>query len=641
MTGGRQLTQSCPGATQTTIMQTRILRLIRISAVVLTTAVLVSARAGAADETNDPIAMIREEGMNHSQVMETLSYLSDVIGPRLTGSTNLKRANEWTMHKLQSWGLTNAHLEAWGPFGRGWELQRFSAQIIEPQDIPLKAYPNAWTPGFDQPFEAEVVLIDTTNSADWPKYEGKLQGKIVLPSPPREVFMSSNAPVHRLDEKDLLELADAPEPPARGFAGFGGFGGAGGTGLQRPDGTNRPGDGSSTNRFRRGRFGGTNGFAGGGTNGFPRGTNAFSRFRRRGPNLTRELPFLIKEGAVMVAIPGSGDTGLFVVQSAILPPAESGTNTATNSDTFGPGFGPRGGPAYATNAVKIPAEITVAVEDYNRMARMIQQGEKLKMAVDLRVKFETDDLMAYNTVAEIPGTDLKKQVVMLGGHLDSWHGATGATDNGAGVAASMEAVRIIKAVGLKPRRTIRVALWSGEEEGLFGSKAYVSNHFGYYPSTTNSRAGRRARTGGGDGDQAPARERRPKLVKKSEYEQLSVYFNLDNGVGKIRGVYMQGNEAARPYFQKWLAPFRDLGAETITPSNTGSTDHVSFDAVGLPGFQFIQDPMDYDVHTHHTTEDVFDRIPPEDMKQCSTILAAFVYEAAMLDEKFPRKEEKD
>ncbi len=553
--------------------------------------------ARAEEETNDPIARIREEGLNHSQAMETLSYLSDVIGPRLTGSPSMKRANEWTRDKLASWGLANAHLEAWGPFGRGWELKRFSAQVVAPQDIVLRAYPNAWSPGFDQPIERDVVFLDTTNMAGLDKYAGKLKGAIVLPAPPRESREHTNALATRLDASDLLELADAG-PPSRG----------------------------------RGAFSG---------GGFPRrrGTNA-PAFRRRGPSWTRFLPFLVKEQAAMVAIPASsGDDGVFVVQSASVP------LPARTNDDFGFGFGGGGSggaprpTAYATNAPEIPAEVTVAVEDYDRMVRMIKFGEKLRMAVDLEVQFYTNDLMSYNTVAEIPGTDLKDQVVMLGGHMDSWHAGTGATDNGVGVAAAMEALRIIKACDLHPRRTIRVALWSGEEEGLFGSKAYVTRHFGYYTNTSSSEAARRAPRDRREeiAVNSSESESRRKLIKGPEYDELSAYFNLDNGAGKIRGVYMQGNEAARPYFLKWLAPFRDLGAETLTLSNTGSTDHISFDSVGLPGFQFIQDPLDYETLTHHTNQDLYDRVPPEDLKQAATIMAAFVYEAAMLDERFPRK----
>jgi carboxypeptidase Q len=291
--------------------------------------------------------------------------------------------------------------------------------------------------------------------------------------------------------------------------------------------------------------------------------------------------------------------------------------------------------AYSTNAPAYPAQVTVAVEDYNRLVRMVKLGEKLKVEIDLRTKFHSEDLMAYNTIAEIPGTDLKDEIVMVGGHMDSWHSGTGATDNGTGVSAAIEALRIIKATGLKPRRTIRVALWSGEEQGLLGSRAYVAKHFGKITTNTVQIA-----SAGDPNDTSRETNRtrmRRELVKEHEYEKLSAYFNLDNGAGKIRGVYMQGNEAVRPYFRKWLEPFRDLGAETLTPSNTGGTDHLSFHNIGLPGFQFIQDPLDYASRTHHSNEDVFDRIQPDDLKQAATIMAAFVYQAAMLDEKLPRR----
>ena len=271
---------------------------------------------------------------------------------------------------------------------------------------------------------------------------------------------------------------------------------------------------------------------------------------------------------------------------------------------------------------------------------MIQAGEQLTMEVDLRVKFYDSDLMAYNTVAEIPGSDLKHELVMVGAHLDSWHSGTGATDNGAGVAAAMEAVRILKALDVKPRRTIRIALWTGEEQGLLGSKAYVSRHFGCY---TNTASGAEAEATRSPRDQAGAASERSaaagsrKLVRQKEYDSLSAYFNLDNGGGKIRGVYLQGNELVQPIFRRWLKPFRDLDAATLTPQTTGGTDHLSFDGIGLPGFQFIQDPLEYGSRTHHSNQDVFDRIQAEDMKQASVIMAGFVYEAAMMDEKLPRK----
>ena len=277
--------------------------------------------------------------------------------------------------------------------------------------------------------------------------------------------------------------------------------------------------------------------------------------------------------------------------------------------------------AWDKNAKSVP-QIVVASEHYNRTVRMLQAGERLRMTIDLAVQFHDEDLMGYNTIAEIPGTDLKDEVVMLGGHMDSWHAGTGATDNAAGVAVCMEAVRILKALNLQPRRTIRVALWSGEEQGLFGSRAYVAEHFGAF--TTNPTT-------------APGTTAQSTLQKKPDYEKLSAYYNLDNGTGRIRGVYLQGNEAVRPLFRQWLAPFREMGAQTLTISNTGGTDHLSFDAIGLPGFQFIQDEIEYDTRTHHSNMDVFDRVQADDMKQASVIMAAFIYNTAMLNERLPRK----
>jgi hypothetical protein len=533
------------------------------------------------DETNSPIARIRKEGLENSHVTQLLSYLSDVIGQRLTGSPSLHRANEWTRQKLASWGLTNAHLERWGPFGRGWALQRFSAQVIEPYSIPLIACPNAWSPGFDHPLVAEVVYIDSMTNAD--QYKGKLAGAIVLAGAPREIQPHFEALALRLADTNLLRLANAAPNQSR----FGGGPGA-----------------------RRGQ----------------RGGRPF-----RGGEANRLLGFLAKEHAGLVVHESPlGDGGTVFVAAASVPGASGrGGEGATNA--------PR---AWSIEAPAMPAQITVAAEDYNRLVRMIQQGEKLKMEVNLQVRFYAEDPMAYNTIAEIAGGDLRDEIVMLGGHLDSWQSGTGATDNGAGVASTMEAMRILAACNLHPRRTIRIGLWTGEEQGILGSKAYVTEHFGYYTNaampTPRASADTSPRTVETAGDPADAQSQR-RLVREYEYDKLSVYFNLDNGAGKIRGVYMQNNEAVRPIFRRWLEPFRDLGAETLTVSNTGSTDHVPFDAVGLPGFEFIQDPLDYSSRSHHSNEDVFDRIVPDDLKQASVILAAFAYDAAMADSKLPRK----
>ena len=526
-----------------------------------------------AKDPNDPIERIKDEGMNRSQVMQTLSYLSDVIGPRLTASPGMKRSNEWTRDQLTKWGLQNAHLEAWGPFGRGWTLKRFSAQVSEPLTIPLIAYPKAWSPGTDGPLTADVVYFDAKDEADLQRFKGKLKGAIVLTSATREVKAHFEAPGTRRDEKDLLALADAPEP------GRGGGGGRGGRFQATPE--------------QRAAF-------------------AFA---------ASKLRFLYDEGAAVLVDTSRGDGGTIFVQSASLPPAAGVDPLAPNA--------PRQLPVYDKNASKALPQLVLAVEHYNRIARMLAAGEKVKMTVDLGVEWQDADPMGYNTIAEIPGSDLKDEVVMLGGHMDSWHAGTGATDNGAGVSVAMEAVRILQALNLKPRRTIRIGLWTGEEQGLLGSRAYVAEHFGKMETPAAAPGAPAA----APGTRPPAGN----LVTKPDYEKFSAYFNLDNGTGKIRGVYLQGNESVRGLFRQWLTPFRDMGAATLSISNTGGTDHLSFDAIGLPGFQFIQDEIEYDTRTHHSNQDVFDRIQADDMKQAATIMAAFVYNAATRDEKLPRK----
>ena len=524
-------------------------------------------------DQNDPIARIRDEGLKRSQVMETLSYLSDVIGPRLTGSPNLKRANEWTRDQLTKWGLQNAHLESWGPFGRGWVLKDFSAEVVEPQAIPLIAFPKAWSPGVNLP-AAEVVYIDATNDADLARFKGQLKGKIVLAGAMHEVEAHFTAEGSRLTEKQLLTLADAGSPDAPGAAS-------------------------------------------------PMANPRLQEFVKSRIFAAKKLQFISTEGASLVVFPSEGDGGTIFVDEAFVPKDldMSSPVAAIRSLFFG---GPQ---PYDANVKSIIPQMVLSIEQYNRLARMIKAGEKLQMKVSLATEFVSNDLNAYNTIAEIPGTDKADEIVMVGGHMDSWHSGTGATDNGAGVATAMEAVRIIQAAGLKPRRTIRIGLWSGEEQGLFGSQAYVAKHLGTPDDDSKDASFIRLIQGG----------TAPRVKRGTDYDKFSAYYNLDNGTGKIRGVYLQGNEAVRALFRQWLQPFRDLGATTLSASNTGGTDHLSFDAIGLPGFQFIQDEIEYDSRTHHSNQDVFDRIQGDDLKQAATIMAAFLYNTAMLDDKLPRK----
>lgn len=527
----------------------------------------------ATPDPNDPIVRIKDEGTNRSQVMNTLSYLSDVIGPRLTGSPNMKRANEWTRDQLTRWGLQNAHLEAWGPFGRGWELKGFSAEVIAPQAIPLIAYPKAWSPGVNIT-NGDVVYVDAKDENDLQRFKGNLRGKILLTSSMREVKAHFEAQGKRKSEKELLELSNALEPGERGAPRF----------------TDSP---------------------------------QFQGFLNQQIFATQKLKFFISEGAALVIDASQGDGGTVFVSGAGVPQdLDRSSPLATLRSLFMASLN-----SYDKNSPPIVPQIVLAVEHYNRLVRMIQAGEKVQLKVNLAVQFHDKDLMAYNTVAEIPGTDKKDELVMVGGHMDSWHAGTGATDNGAGVAVAMEAVRILQALNLQPRRTIRVALWSGEEQGLFGSQAYVEKHFGKVEESQDANFARMI-SGGGTAE---------KFTRGADYDKLSAYYNLDNGTGKIRGVYLQGNEAVRPIFRQWLMPFRDMGAGTLSISNTGGTDHLPFDAIGLPGFQFIQDEVEYDTRTHHSNQDVFDRIQADDMKQASIIIAAFLYNTAMRDEKLPRK----
>lgn len=496
---------------------------------------------------------IREEGEKNSKVMDTLSWLTDVIGYRLTGSPNMKAANEWTRKTLEGWGLENAQVESWGEFGRGWSFDKVSLNVTSPIPFPVIAYPEAWTSGTNGPVTADIVFADIKTEADFAKYKGQLKGKIVMVSPERKIEAWFKAPGTRLNDEELLAMANDKDA-------------TGGSGNFTPE---------MRESFRK-----------------------MMEFRTK-------LAAFVKEEAPLALIKSSriGDGGTVFVQGG-------GSRNVKDKDN----------PA-------LPS-VVVASEHYNRIVRMIQKGSAVKAELSVSAKFHDEDLDGYNTIAEIPGTDKKDEIVMLGAHLDSWHGGTGATDNAAGSAVTMEAVRILKALGVKPRRTIRIALWTGEEQGLLGSRGYAAKHLGERQPLPPKKGE----------ENAPSFMRQPgPLTTKADYDKFSVYFNLDNGTGKIRGVYMQGNDATRSIFRAWLEPFRDMGAATLTLENTGGTDHLAFDAIGLPGFQFIQDPVEYDTRTHHSNMDVYDRIQADDMKQASIIMAAFIYNAAMREDKFPRK----
>ena len=483
----------------------------------------------------DMMNKIRKEGLENSKVMEIAMYLTDVSGPRLTASPGYMRAATWAKNKLTEWGLSNANLEPWGEFGKGWEQTKCYVAMTAPYYMPLIAMPRAWTgstPG-KKGMKGEVVLIKAKDSVELMKYAGTLKGKIVMTWSSAKLTPSFTADGNRFADTSLEKMASAE--------------------LRQPQ-------------------------QGGGRNQGNNNANQFMLQRRMNEMINKEKP------ALVLSMTANGSDGTIFVSS---------------------------GGQYAKTAETAPASVVLSSDDYLRIQRLVESGVPVTLDVEVKTKFYTDDFKGYNVLAEIPGTDptLKEELVMLGGHLDSWHAATGATDNAAGCAVMMEAIRILKVSGFQPRRTIRIALWSGEEQGLHGSRNYVKNHFA-----------------------DPA-----KMVPTADHAKVSAYYNLDNGTGKIRGIYLQGNKEAGPIFSKWLEPFKDLGAGTVTINNTGGTDHLAFDAVGIPGFQFIQDQIEYNTRTHHTNMDTYDHLVPEDLKQAATIVASFVYNTAQRDQKIPRK----
>jgi len=496
----------------------------------------------------ETMGRIRYEGFRDSKVMEFATGLMDSIGERLTGSPNMKRANEWTRDQLAAMGLSNAHLEAWGPFGRGWANQYANVRMTSPDIAPFIVYAKAWTPGTNGVVQGKCIRVTIDDKKDFDKYKGKLAGMIAIFGPDADVKPITEAPFKRLNDDDLAKLSDYQIPGDRPPFRF-------------------------ADMLKRQQF-------------------------------VKDLNQFFADEKVLAVIDHSRQTsggGTVFVQS---------------------------GGSYKPGETTVVPQLTMALEHWSRIARLLQQKKDVSLELNVINTFYDDDPMQYDTIAEIPGTDKKDEVVMLGAHLDSWHAGTGATDNGAGTIVMMEAVRILKALDIKPRRTIRIGLWSGEEQGLLGSQGYVEHHFGARPHMDD-----------------PAMKDMPTVLRreagevtvKPEQAKVSAYFNVDNGTGKIRGIHLQENEAVAPIFETWMKPFKDLGMNTLTMRNTGGTDHLSFDAVGIPGFQFIQDPLEYETRTHHSNMDVYDRLQPEDLKQAAVIVAGFVYNAAMRDQMLPRK----
>ncbi|HEX7847209.1 MAG TPA: M20/M25/M40 family metallo-hydrolase [Chitinophagaceae bacterium] len=494
----------------------------------------------------DVVNKIKKEGLDNSKVMDIAFWLTDVSGPRLTISPGYSRASNWAKNKLSEWGLVNAKLEPWGEFGKGWEQQRCYIAMTAPYYQPIIAVPRAWTGS--TPGKSDIKGEVVLLKAKDTVELMQYAGKLKG----KIVLTWTNAKLEPSFEADGRRYADTSlDKMAKAELRPQGQGGRGPQGQQ----------GNNNDPARQARM------------------NQLAVQRRMTDFLNKEKP------ALVFSINARGNDGTIFVS---------------------------GGGSYNKDSSIAPANLMLSSDDYLKMQRLLEAGIKVEVEADVKTKFFTDDLKGYNVIAEIPGTDptLKEEVVMLGGHLDSWHGATGATDNAAGCAVMMEAVRILKTIGVQPRRTIRIALWSGEEQGLHGSRNYVKNHFAD-PAT---------------------------MELKPEHSKVSAYYNIDNGTGRIRGVYLQGNKDVGPIFSKWLEPFNDMGAKTITINNTGGTDHQAFDGVGIPGFQFIQDEIEYDTRTHHTNMDTYDHLIADDLKQIAVIVASFVYNTAQRDEKLPRKE---
>lgn len=495
---------------------------------------------------------IRQEAFHNSQVMATLSHLTESIGPRLTNSPQMTQANAWTREQFEKWGLANVHDEAFDDFGRGWEFSSASVTMLSPRAFPLYALPKAWTPGTNGPVEGELMAVTIKSKKDMEKYKGKLAGKILLLDEARDYKRGETPDSHRHDLAGLEELQTFAVPKDVDKSG-------------RPE--------------------------------------RIKKYLER-VELNKELnQFFVDEGVLATLSLSGWDNGIIRVGG--------------------------GGSRKAGESVGVP-ELAMMAEHYNQLARAVKNDETVKLRVDVKAQFTDEaDQPGYNTIAEIPGRGSKaSEIVMLGAHMDSWHTGTGAADNAAGVAVMMEAMRILKAVGAQPNRTIRVALWSGEEQGLIGSQAYVARHFATYPEPTDPQQ-----------KALPSSFREPTgaLQKKRDYDRFSAYFNMDNGSGRFRGIYAQENIAVMPIFKAWLEPFHDVGATTVVSRNTGSTDHVSFDRVGLPGFQFVQDGLDYFSNVHHSNLDTYDHIEAQDLKQAAAIVASFVYHASTRAEKLPRK----
>ncbi len=581
-------------------MRRRVLWL--VTAVALAVATMVAApvlRAGGETINYADINKIKAEGLQRSQVMELCSWLSDVYTPRVTGSPTAQKAADWAVAKMKAWGLSNVAIEPWvnrNGFDRGWTNDKFYMQVTAPERFPVPGTPTAWTPGTTGLVSGEAVLVTATTEEDLAPYKGKLKGKwvLIVPAPDVPAFWDARAKRYKTDELDAMELQ--PAPPALEF------------------GVTPPG--------QRGPAPAAPAAAQGQRAAAPPVQAAQAQGQRAA------APAGQRAGQAVAATPATPTQPQFGgggnARNAFLR-AEGALGTVTTT-AIGHGIYTIGGNRSADPAATLPA-VSIAAEQYGRIVRTLAKNVPVTIEADIKNTYHPNPAV-FNVVGEITGSDKADEVVLLGAHIDTWHAATGAADDGVGVAAMMEALRILKTTGVPLRRTVRVGLWEGEEQGLIGSREYVAAHY----ATRQAAPGAQAAPGGGQrgGPQGP-------LVTKPEYDKFCVYFNIDNGTGALRGIYLQGNDAVAPIFREWMEPFRALGMTTITVRNTGGTDHQSFDGVGLPGFQFIQDEIEYNGVTHHTNMDTFERLQPNDVVRMSTIVAGWAYLAANRDERLPRK----
>lgn len=495
------------------------------------------------------------EGTNHSRLMETLSYLTDVFGPRIPGSPAHNKACEWAAKRLTEFGMANAAVEPCGEFGLGWSNDYISAHMTAPSYMPILAFPRPWTGSTKGKITGSPMFAFVNTKADIEKYRGKLKGAIVFIQPARATHPSFKPAASRYTESDLKDLQETPIPVKPKDAG--------------------ESDKSAGLKWEE--------------------IEEFFRMEEVGVLVEPSSESRADYGTVKVDAYG-GD----------------------GKDHITPGQSPR---------------VIMAVESYNRICRIMDLKVPVTLEIEVRNTIYDKDRQGYNVVAEIPGTDKNGELVMLGGHLDSWTGGTGAVDDAAGCAVVIEAMRILKALNVKLKRTIRAALWTGEEEGYYGSRGYVARHFGDTDKASLAKF---------DFDDETKNWRNPlgdstKVLVKPEYNKISGYFNYDNGSGRIRGIYIQENFQVKPIFEEWMKPLKDLGVTTIALRNTEGTDHLPFNGIGIPGFQFVQDPLDYFPNLHHTSQDVYDHCVPEDLIQSAVVMAGFVYQTAMRDEMLPRK----